>query len=281
MSSEIIPWIEVNSPTNEVVDHYADAPYPSASETMYASMGIHDWSGNATRCIVSARPNAWKPRDKGGWFDAGLLDYMGRMLPTDIDVIQGIAPAGMDWWDTNAWADLFELMKSDPEKIVLLELEIPFHNGDLLPKDMAALFLWVDMLETAGKTKKEIWFNFPRIMPNTSPTEYPWRQSLTEFLVRTVATSIPTAKFLDASVAYVDRDDWTREKMIEAVGEDRLIDRMMVAPSASPVVLGGGQQYFDPTQAKLQLESRDDRPQIVYTDFERWIDVAREWKGLA
>ena len=271
MPANVIPWIQINDPFDRVT---GEPELPDLPGIVHAAVGAELFGFNSL--IVTTHPK---------WYaDWGFLpdDLDGLVPNTDgFRILYGMTPpvahatSTSKWsgspnslWDIAGWEKMSNQIQAlknlNNVDIILLDLEGPFRKGDYAEFNFD-IFKVVDLLK---EFDIEFWFNLPRVMPNT--TELPYRRNFTQLLMR-IFSEIPNAKFLDASVAYSERDDQGRIDMINAVGVDRLINRIMVGD-----VEVGGKHYFWPEDAKKELGKREDT-QVLWTGQENFVRIARTW----
>lgn len=262
---------------------------PDARKTMgadnlpalaYFLDGCFDWYRAGVRTFILSSSPQWMGYDPPG--DAKQYGDLYRdvrsLVPPNAALIPGARPLKShlsSMWDVDGWKSLGDWV--DDYSNVVLDMEVIFEWGRFESIDLNG---WYQSLLALPKDVV-IWWNFPCILPNDDKS--PNRLQHTTILCRFIEWLRPNDKIMDSSVAWQGGtqpllDAWKqrRDWMLQ-LGPDRLIDRMLIAPNSDPFQKGDG-LYFTTDNAlmAIALEPRINRPQIIWTDAERWTAVAAE-----
>jgi len=243
--------------------------------------GVWDfWRAGIHKFILSSSPQ-WMGFDPPG--DAkvyGDIHFkVASLMPKGCTVWPGIRPLDShlsSMWDVEGWNELAEWLPTLTPTVVF-DMEVIFKAGRFEAIDYSA---WRQSLQ-ALPPELVVWWNFPSVRQDDD--ESPNRHLHTAIMCMMIRMYRPNDLIMDASVAWFDGSqvltdswEWQRRQMLNVVGMNNLLDRILIAPTDKPHKTGDAEYYS--AERAIGLLKSFDRPNIIWTDGERWLDVAAEFR---
>lgn len=262
----ITPWCEIPDKRKTIGDHYPDVPDEDKQlpPLAYFLKGVWDWHAAGARTFILSSNYKWM---NGEW---GIIaDDVDPFMPDGSKLITGIRPLEAQlssMWDKDGWGILGKWIELYDE--IVLDLEVIFKAGRF--PDGLDLNAWYEVLKALPAVTIINW-NFPAIWQ--SDDDSPHRNSDTLLMCYFIRHVRPNDKIMSAGVAWHPQNEHEavrHQLLIDACGEDRVLDRMLIAPADE----AEGLRYYSPTEALSEIRTRGGRNQILWCDTVRWTWVA-------
>lgn len=273
-ATQIIPWMECNSPAS-FLDRWGwhrpdiEQPNPTPMYLEHCIDGLEYWQDVTDTAMVMTQP-----------------PYIDDVFPvirehTSMNIIGGVkvhsfVESALNWQMVANSAE--RIVKHTGINKVILGCQTaltPFHGGDTLI-DFDVLMESLTPLRETGI--EFIWYPVA-ILPDWDGV--PDLESRTSELVDVIASKVPNSTFVTSYNAWhQDRRQEQREQMIELVGADRTLDHLLTA-------VDGQWRYSDEpprrirtvqeTITRIKAGFGDVRVCDVHPDPQSWVAVAREF----
>jgi len=270
--SKHIAWMEVPDPRKDLDG------LPMLSVFLD---GVWDfWRAGIHQFILSSSPQ-WMGYDPPG--DAKLYGDLyadvADLMPNGCTFMSGIRPLDShlkSMWDVEGWTALAAWLPT-LTPIVVFDMEVIFKSGRFESIDYSA---WRQSLQVLPPDMTA-WWNLPRILQDDDQS--PNRHLHTAVLCMMIRMYRPGDLIMDASVAWGGGSDvlkqswaWQRQQMVNVVGHDNLLDRILIAPTDKPHKIGDAEYYSADMAIPLLQDTAVTN--VIWTDGERWCDVAAEFR---